>query len=169
MKESLQDNLTSAYRSSVVEGKEGDYPELIRWQWHSVDQDKKQQEKEKNKRNARELPNLLPVLGVKIDLGPQNNFSGHCSGKCYHRIKMYLFAYIPELYSTTSQATKKINYVSSNEQLKIQHKKQENVCVFIHDVKQVRSVSLDWVNVWVTGSSETCDVCFVAKTLGLSE
>lgn len=82
---------------------------------------------------------------------------------------MYLFAYIPELYSTTSQATKKINYVSSNEQLKIQHKKQENVCVFIHDVKQVRSVSLDWVNVWVTGSSEACDVCFVAKTLGLSE
>lgn len=41
----LQDNLTSAYRSQVVEREEGDYPEIIMWQWYSVDQDKKQPKK----------------------------------------------------------------------------------------------------------------------------
>lgn len=50
MQQSLQDNLTSAYRSSVVEREEGDYPELIRWQWHSVDQDKKQQKGKERKK-----------------------------------------------------------------------------------------------------------------------
>lgn len=48
-----------------------------------------------------------------IDLGPQNNFSGHCCGPCYHQIQMYLFVYISEI-CRTSQATKKLSDVSSN-------------------------------------------------------
>ena len=98
--------------------KEGDYPELIRWQWHSVDQDKKQREKERERkekgRNAKELANCLPVPWVKIDLGPQNNFSGHWCGRCYHWIQMHFVVSVSEIYITTSQATKKINHVSSS-------------------------------------------------------
>ena len=50
MQQSLQDNLTRAYHSLVVERKEGDYPGWISLQWHSVDQDKKQAEKQKTKK-----------------------------------------------------------------------------------------------------------------------
>lgn len=114
VQQSLQDNLTCA---SIVERKVGDYLELIRWQWHSVDQDKKQGKKARKKRHARVLANLL-ISSFKIDLGPQNNVLNHCCGKCYHWIQMYLFVYISDIYIITSQGTKEINHISSNKQLK---------------------------------------------------
>ena len=53
MQQSLQDNLTRAYHSLVVGRREGDYPGWISLQWHSVDQDKKQAEKQKKKKERR--------------------------------------------------------------------------------------------------------------------